>query len=53
MSDQFMIKWFRENTAGAVEDLGLGDPEIFMSNKCVASTAHTGILHRCARVRSI
>ena len=26
MSDQFMIKWFRENTTGAVEDLGLGDP---------------------------
>ena len=21
-----MIKWFRENTTGAVEDLGLGDP---------------------------
>ena len=27
MSDQFMIKWFRENTTGAVEDLGLGDPD--------------------------
>ena len=26
MSDQFMIKWFRENTTGLVEDLGLGDP---------------------------
>ena len=26
VSDQFMIKWFRENTTGAVEDLGLGDP---------------------------
>ena len=22
----FMIRWFRENTTGAVEDLGLGDP---------------------------
>ena len=27
LSDQFMIKWFRENTTGAVEDLGLGDPD--------------------------
>ena len=26
VSDQFMIKWFRENTTGAVKDLGLGDP---------------------------
>ena len=26
MSDQFIIKWFRENTTGAVEDLGLGNP---------------------------
>ena len=26
VSDQFMIKWFRENTTGVVEDLGLGDP---------------------------
>ena len=24
MSDQFMIKWFRENTTEVVEDLGLG-----------------------------
>ena len=23
-----MIKWFRENTTGAVEDLGLGDPVV-------------------------
>ena len=28
VSDQFMIKWFRENTTGVVEDLGLGDPDI-------------------------
>ena len=28
MSDQFMIKWFRENTTGVVEDLGLGNPVI-------------------------
>ena len=28
MSDQFMIRWFRENTTGVVEDLGLGDPVI-------------------------
>ena len=26
VSDQFVIKWFRENTTGAIEDLGLGDP---------------------------
>ena len=26
VTDQFMIKWFRENTTGAVENLGLGDP---------------------------
>ena len=26
ISSTFMIRWFRENTTGAVEDLGLGDP---------------------------
>ena len=26
-----MIKWFRENTTGVVEDLGLGDPVIQLS----------------------
>ena len=26
MSHQFMIKWFRENITGVVEDLGLGGP---------------------------
>ena len=26
MSDQFMIRWLRENTTGVVEDLRLGDP---------------------------
>ena len=25
-SNEFEIRWFRENTTGAVEDLGLGDP---------------------------
>ena len=26
MSTSYSIRWFRENTTGAVEDLGLGDP---------------------------
>ena len=26
-TDEFEIRWFRENTTGAVEDLGHGDPE--------------------------
>ena len=26
-TDEFEIRWFRENTTGAVEDLGLGDPD--------------------------
>ena len=26
-TNEFEIRWFRENTAGAVEDLGLGDPD--------------------------
>ena len=26
ISTTFMIRWFRENTTGAVEDLGIGDP---------------------------
>ena len=25
-TDEFEIRWFRENTTGAIEDLGLGDP---------------------------
>ena len=28
ISTAFMIRWFRENTTGAVEDLGLGDPDV-------------------------
>ena len=27
-TNEFEIRWFRENTTGAVEDLGLGDPDI-------------------------
>ena len=27
VTDEFEVRWFRENTAGAVEDLGLGDPD--------------------------
>ena len=26
INDEFEVRWFRENTTGAVEDLGLGDP---------------------------
>ena len=26
-TNEFEIRWFRENTTGAVEDLGLGDPD--------------------------
>ena len=32
VSDQIMIRWFRKNTTGAVEDLGLGDPVMQRSN---------------------
>ena len=28
ITDEFEVRWFRENTTGAVEDLGLGDPNI-------------------------
>ena len=28
VTDEFEVRWFRENTAGAVEDLGLGDPDV-------------------------
>ena len=31
MSDQFIIKWFRENITGVVKDLGLGGPVIQLS----------------------
>ena len=27
-STSYLIRWFRENTTGAVEDLGLGDPVV-------------------------
>ena len=26
-TNEFEIRWFRENTTGAVEELGLGDPD--------------------------
>ena len=28
VTDEFEIKWFRENTTGGVEDLGRGDPDL-------------------------
>ena len=28
IDDEFEVRWFRENTTGAGEDLGLGDPNI-------------------------
>ena len=30
IDDEFEVRWFRENTTGAVEDLGLGNPNIPM-----------------------
>ena len=41
MSDQFMIKWFRENTTGVVEDLGLGDPVTSLGDNRFLSEYHS------------
>ena len=32
VTDEFKVRWFRENTAGTVENLGLGDPDLMQSN---------------------
>ena len=32
VTDRFNIKWFRENTTGAVEDLGTGSPTLRTSD---------------------
>ena len=39
VSTTFMIRWFRENTTGAVEDLGIGDP-IFHQGRDRTSRYH-------------
>ena len=31
-TDEFEVRWFRENTTGAAEDLGLGHPDQFLGN---------------------
>ena len=41
MSDQFMIKWFRENTTATVEDLGLGDPVTPLGDNRFLSEYHS------------
>ena len=33
VTDQFDIRWFRENATGAVEDLGTGDPVTSTSSR--------------------
>ena len=40
VTDEFEVRWFRENTAGAVEDLGLGDPDQFLSSTDWLSRYH-------------
>ena len=32
VTDEFEVRWFRENTTGAVEDLGLGNPDRMVSS---------------------
>ena len=39
-TDEFEIRWFRENTTGAVEDLGLGDPDRSQGNMLWFSRYH-------------
>ena len=41
VTDVFEVRWFRENTAGAVEDLGLGDPDQSLSNTDWFSRYHS------------
>ena len=40
VTDEFEVRWFRENTAGAVEDLGLGDPDQFVNSMDWLSRYH-------------
>ena len=40
VTDEFEVRWFRENTAGAVEDLGLGDPDQMLDSNNWFSRYH-------------
>ena len=40
ITDEFEVRWFRENTTGAVEDLGLGDPNVQLSGMDWISRYH-------------
>ena len=36
MTDEYEVRWFRENTIGAVEDLGLGNPDTLLGMEWIS-----------------
>ena len=44
VTDEFKVRWFRENTAETVEDLGLGDPDQNLSSTDWFSRYHSTAL---------
>ena len=46
VTDEFEIKWFRENTTGGVEDLGRGDPDIPQDNTWMSRYHNTKLLNQ-------
>ena len=36
MTDEYEVRWFRENTTGEVEDLGLGDPDTLLGMEWIS-----------------
>ena len=45
-ADEFEIRWFRENLAGAVEDLGHGDPDIPFCQGQFSRYHHTNFINQ-------
>ena len=44
VTDEYEIRWYRENTTGGVEDLGRGDPEVLQGRIDWLSRYHSTML---------
>ena len=46
VTDNYEIRWFRENTSGAVEDLGRGDPDVLQGSGWLSRYHNTKLFNQ-------
>ena len=46
VTDEYEIRWYRENTTGGVEDLGRGDPDVLVASGWLSRYHETKLLNQ-------